>query len=104
MWNKLAELHKPKLVGVEGAFTRDTAALVSNIKSTGYKLTKPLIWYAAVGLTVNKLIMLLAKCVFSFHAWPTAWKDSSFPMADCYNNHIFWCNALHLWHGSVTPV
>lgn len=37
--------------------------------------------------------MLLAKLVFSFHAWPTEWKDSSFPMAGCYDKHILWRNA-----------
>ena len=37
--------------------------------------------------------MLLAKLVFSFHTWPTAWKDSSFPIAGCYDKHILWRNA-----------
>ena len=86
-------LHELLILSQSWAFNRDTVAPVSNIKSTGYKLTKPLIWYAAVGFTVNKLIMLLAKLVFSFHAWPTAWKDSSFSMVGCYDKHILWRNA-----------
>lgn len=89
-----SSLHDLLTLSQTSTFNRDTEAPVLSIKSTGYRSTKPLIWYATVGFTVNKLITLLAKLVFTFHAWPTAWKDSSFSMAGCHNKHSFWHNVL----------